>query len=128
VSSAGAGATTKSRWLEWGQHRKKFETRPETEPSKPAIPPPPVTAEGSGGFAGSTLGQSQNFSPEVEELHRQARATLNRRGVRFLRVGGVSSIGLWSAEDGPEVREALAVLRLDGLPVRFLDGDGIRGR
>jgi len=128
VSDAATGAATKSRWLEWGQHRKKFGTRPDTEPSKPAIPPPPGTAEGSGGFAGSTLGQSQNFSPEVEELHRQARAALNRRGVRFFRVGGVSSIGLWSAEDGPEVREALALLRLDGLPVRFLDGDGIRGR
>lgn len=128
MSGGAAGATTKSRWLEWGQHRKKFETRPEMEPSKPAIPLPPGTAEGSGGFAGSTLGQSQNFSPEAEELHRQARATLNRCGVRFFRVGGVSSIGLWSAEDGPEVREALAVLRLEGLPVRFLDGDGIRGR
>ena len=128
MSGAATRATTKSRWLEWGQHRKQFETRPETEPSKPAILHPPGTAEGSEGFAGSTQGQTQNFSPEVEELHRQARATLNRRGVRFFRVGGVWSIGLWSAEDGPEVREALAVLRLDRLPVRFLDGDGIRGR
>lgn len=128
MSGGATGATTKSRWLEWGQHRKKFETRPETEPSKPAILPLPGTAEGSGGFAGSTPGQTQNFSPEVEELHRQARATLNRRGVRFFRVGGVSSIGLWSTEDGPEVRAALAALQLDGLPVRFLDGDGIRGR
>lgn len=126
MSDAASGATTKSRWLEWGQHRKKFETRPDPEPPKPAIPLPPGTAEGSGGFAGSTLGQSQNFSSEAEELHRQARATLNRRGVRFFRVGGVSSIGLWSAEDGPEVREALAVLRLNGLPVRFLDTDGVR--
>lgn len=128
MSGVATGAATKSRWMEWDQHLKKFETRPELEPSKPAIPFPPATAEGSEGFAGSAQGQSQNFSPAAEELHRQARETLNRRGVRFFRVDGVSSIGLWSAEDGPEVREALAVLRLDGLPVRFLDGDGIRGR
>lgn len=128
MSGATTGATTKNRWLEWGQHRKKFEDRPELEPSKPAIPLPPGTAAGSVGFAGSSLGESQNFSPEAEELHHWARDTLNRRGVRFFRAGGVSSIGLPSAADGPEVREALAILRLDGLTVRFLDGDGIRGR
>ena len=120
-------ATTKSRWLEWGRDGKKFEVRTEAEPSKPAIPLPPGTAEGSGGFAGSALGQSQNFSAEVEELHSRARATLNRRGVRFFRVGGVSLIGLWSAEDGPELRAALGLLRLDCLPLCFLDRERRRG-
>lgn len=58
----------------------------------------------------------------------QATRILCRTGVRLIRLGGVSTVGLWSDLDGPIVRRALQVLGLGGLPVRFLDGDGIPPR
>ncbi|MEK7750866.1 MAG: hypothetical protein AAB654_03045 [Acidobacteriota bacterium] len=55
----------------------------------------------------------------------QATALLNAAGVRLMRLGGVSTVGVWSDLDGPEIRAALRTLQMDSLPVRFLDGDGI---
>jgi hypothetical protein len=38
---------------------------------------------------------------------------------------GGATVGVWSDLDGPEIREALRILELDRLLVRFLDGDGV---
>jgi hypothetical protein len=50
---------------------------------------------------------------------------LNRAGVRIMRLDGAFTIGVWSDLDGPDVRTALRVLGMDGLPVRCLDGADI---
>jgi hypothetical protein len=42
-----------------------------------------------------------------------------------MRIDDAPSVGVWSDQDGPEIRTALRVLESDGLPVRYLDGAGI---
>jgi hypothetical protein len=51
----------------------------------------------------------------------QARAILNRAGVRKFDLNGDLVIGLWSDQDGPELRAALHILELEDVPVRYLD-------
>jgi hypothetical protein len=41
---------------------------------------------------------------------------------------GALTIGAWIDMDGPEVRAALQVVQIDGLPLRYLDSDGIPAR
>ena len=62
--------------------------------------------------------------PDRAELER-ASNVLNRTGVRILALEGGTTIGVWSDLDGPEVRAALRTVRLDRLPIRYLDGEGI---
>jgi hypothetical protein len=42
-----------------------------------------------------------------------------------MQLDGVTTIGIWSDLDGPEVRKALRVFGSDGLPVRYLDGAAV---
>ena len=55
----------------------------------------------------------------------RASAVLRRAGVRLMQVEGVTTIGVWSDLDGPEVRAALRAFGSNRLPVRYLDGVGI---
>ncbi len=64
------------------------------------------------------------WSRDPEDLAR-ASAVLNRGGVRLMQLDGVTTIGIWSDLDGPEVRKALRVFGSDGLPVRYLDGAAV---
>src|SRR5262249_32774002 len=50
---------------------------------------------------------------------------LNGTGVPILRLDCTFVIGVWSDADGAEIREALRILKLDSLPIRYLDGAGI---
>ena len=65
--------------------------------------------------------QVEPQSPQVI----QARALLNRTGVRIMQLDGVTSIGVWSDLQAPEIRAALRTLGSERLPVRYLDGAGI---
>lgn len=53
---------------------------------------------------------------------------LNRAGTRIMRTDAGITIGLWSDKDAPHIRAALLTLGMDGLPVRYLDGEGIPAR
>ena len=55
----------------------------------------------------------------------RASAVLNRAGVRIMQLDGVTTIGIWSDLDGPEVRKALRVYGSDRLPIRYLEGAAI---
>jgi len=56
----------------------------------------------------------------------RASAVLNRGGVRIMQLDGATTIGIWSDLDGPEIRKALRTFGSDHLPVRYLDGAGVR--
>jgi hypothetical protein len=45
-----------------------------------------------------------------------------------MRLGGATSIGVWSDLDGPEVRAAVRAVAGDRIVVRYLDGAAIPGR
>lgn len=49
---------------------------------------------------------------------------LRTTGTRFMRLNGAAAVGVWSDQDGPELRRALRTLELDRLPFRYLDSDG----
>jgi hypothetical protein len=65
--------------------------------------------------------------PDVEELARPS-AVLARAGVRLMELNGVTTVGIWSDLDGPEVRAALCAFGSERLPVRYLDGAGISAK
>ncbi len=48
-------------------------------------------------------------------------AVLKRAGVRFMEFDGVSTVGVWSDLDTPEVRAAVQALGGADTPVRYLD-------
>ncbi|MGA8595759.1 MAG: hypothetical protein WB676_13665 [Bryobacteraceae bacterium] len=60
------------------------------------------------------------------EVRANASALLNREGVRIINVEGRFAIGVWSDRDSPEIREALRVLDMGELSIRYLDGDNVR--
>ncbi len=62
--------------------------------------------------------------PERSDFVR-ARYILNRAGVRIMQRDGVTTIGVWSDLDGPEIRGSLLTSKNDQLPVCYLDGVGI---
>lgn len=109
----------RSRWLDWTPKTLISADSAEDGPTKPSKP-------GSVGFVGATSVESPeiHIEPDPAELVR-ASAVLNRGCVRLMQLDGVSSIGIWSDLDGPEVRKALRVFGSDGLPVRYLDGAAV---
>lgn len=50
---------------------------------------------------------------------------LRRTGTRLMRLPSTAAVGVWSDQDGPELRRALRALELDRLPFRYLDGDSV---
>ncbi|HJT89213.1 MAG TPA: hypothetical protein VJ732_15200 [Bryobacteraceae bacterium] len=58
----------------------------------------------------------------------RASAVLNRTGVRLMQLDCVTTIGIWSDLDGPELRKALRTFGSDRLPIRYLDGAGVPAR
>jgi hypothetical protein len=109
----------RSRWLDWTPKTPISADSAESEPTKPSKP-------GSVGFVGATPAESTEIhvEPHPAELAR-ASAVLNRTGARLMQLDGVTTIGLWSDLDGPEVRKALRVFGSDSLPVRYLDGAAV---
>ncbi len=85
--------------------------------------PPNVTADGTG------LGELVEIEA-IADPTELARATgvLNRAGVRNMNLESGQTIGVWRSLDGPEIRAALRALKLDKLPLRFLDEEGIPNR
>ena len=55
----------------------------------------------------------------------RASTVLNLAGVRIMALEAGATIGVWSDLDGPEIRGALKTLKMDDLPVRYLDGVGV---
>lgn len=112
-------ATNQSRWLVWKPKAHISHDSAGSEPTKPSKP-------SSVGFEGATSAKS----PEIEagsdpaELTR-ASVELNRAGIRIMAFEDGATIGVWSDLDGPGVRAALRTLGMSGLPVLYLDGDGI---
>ncbi len=107
----------RSRWLDWHPDPQILADSLGSKPSKP-------TQRGSDGFDGSYLGEIAKI--EIEPNTEQASLdVLNRAGVRIMRLVEGTTIGVWNDSDGPEIRGALRTLKMDCLPVRHLDGDGI---
>lgn len=78
----------------------------------------------SGSIATAAKISATEETLDPAELAR-ASALLNRAGVRIMALEVGATIGVWSDLDGPEVRAALCTLRLDGQPIRYLDGAGV---
>lgn len=112
-------ATNQSRWLAWKPKAHISHESAGSEPTKPSKP-------GSVGFEGATSTNSPEIEagPDLAELA-HASAVLNRAGVRIMVLEVGATIGVWSDLDGPVVRAALRTLGMSGLPVRYMDGDGI---
>jgi hypothetical protein len=105
--------------MDWKPKLQIFADSTESEPTKPSQP-------GIEGFEGARCGESPKIYAEPEASGiAAALAIVNRAGVRLMRIDGAPSVGVWSDQDGPEIRAALRVLASDGLPVRYLDGAGI---
>lgn len=117
-------ATKQSRWLAWKPKAHISHDSAESAPTKPSKP-------GSVGFEGSPSAEfaeieaeeSSGNEPRQEDID-AAIAVLDQAGARLMRLEGTSTIGMWSDLDGPEVRAALRILGMEGLPVRYLDGSG----
>ena len=89
--------------MDWKPTVPILEDSTESEPTKPSKP-------GSVGFEGATSAESCEIGPEPDPVElARASAVLRRVGVRILRLEGVTTIGLWSDLDGPDVRKALRV-------------------
>ena len=112
-------ATKQSRWLAWKPKAHISHDSAGSEPAKPSKP-------SSVGFEGATSAESPEIEagPDPAELARVS-AIVNRAGIRIMALGGGATIGVWSDLDGPGVRAALQALGMSGLPVRYLDGDGV---
>jgi hypothetical protein len=74
-------------------------------------------------------GEPQNLCSLDGDFDREsatlASAVLSRAGVRIMQLDGVTTIGVWSDLDEPEVRAALRTFGSEQGPVRYLDGPGI---
>ncbi len=105
--------------MDWTPKARILADFTESEPTKPTEP-------GFDGFVGATSAESPKIEagPCPAELAR-ACDVLNRTGVRILALEGGAAIGVWIDLDGPEIRAALRTLGMGGLPVRYLDGDGV---
>lgn len=117
-----SAAVTRSRWLDWSPKGQFLAVSAECEPTKPSKP-------GSEGFVGVTSVETPKIeaAPGPAELA-QACSVLNRAGVRLMEVDGVTTVGIWSDLDGPEIRKALRAFGSHQLPVRYLDRAGIPAR
>jgi hypothetical protein len=119
MSPTAAGTVKRSRWLDWTPKTEISADSAEGEPTKPSKP-------GSVGFVGATSAESPeiHLEPGPVELAR-ASTVLNRAGIRLMQLNGVTTIGIWSDLEGPELRKALRTFGSDQLPVRYLDGAGV---
>lgn len=119
MSTRSLDPAKRSRWMDWKPRVPILADSAESEPTKPSKP-------GSVGFEGATSAESCEIGPEPDpaELAR-ASAVLHRTGVRVMQLEGVTTIGVWSDLDGPDVRAALRAFGSNRLPVRYLDGVGV---
>lgn len=122
MSGPAVGPVKRSRWLDWKPQTHISVDSAEGEPTKPSKP-------GSVGFVGATSAESPEIhtKPDLAELARASKV-LGRTGVRIVQLEGVTTIGIWSDLDGPEIRKALHIFGSSQLPVRYLDGSGIPAR
>jgi hypothetical protein len=73
------------------------------------------------------ISDSAGDEPDAEQFSR-ASGVLAAAGVRLMELDGVTTVGVWSDLDGPDVRATLRSFGSDRLPVRYLDGAGIPAR
>jgi hypothetical protein len=133
-----------NRWMDWTPKTRILGDSMGAAPTKRSKPGSvgsvgPVSGEspkiqvgqrdGSVGFEGAIHAESPKIEagPSLVELAR-ASGVLNRVGVRIMELDGVTTMGVWSDLDGPEVRAALRTMGGGEVPVRYLDGDGIPAR
>jgi hypothetical protein len=91
----------------------------ETEHPKPAEPR-------FVGFEGATSAESAVIEAGAYATELAgARSILKKFGVRIMSAAQSVSVGVWSDLDGPELRAALADVKLDRLPLRYLDSRGV---
>lgn len=113
------GVMATRRWLDWAPQAEIAPACPDNELTKPtkgiyvsSVGSTSGHASVSVGFDSSTLGHADDA-----EITRAMRL-LNLAGARIL---DRQNIGLWSDLDCPEIRNALAVVGMDGLPTIHLD-------
>lgn len=90
---------------------------------------------GSKQAAGRSEHKQEALAEHKREIDR-ATALLNLMGVRIMKLkrifpragDGVFAVGVWADLDGPEIRAALRTLRMEPMPVRYLEGAGIQAR
>lgn len=122
MSAKAAGTVKRSRWLDWSPKAQISGDSAGGEPTKPSKP-------GFVGFVGATSAEPLKIEadPDPAELSR-ASAVLSRAGVRLMRLDGITTVGIWSDLDGPEIRKALRTFGSHQLPVRYLDGADVPTR
>ncbi len=119
MSNSAPNPTKRSRWMDWKPKARILAESAESEPTKPSKP-------GSVGFEGAPSAKSPEIEAGADPADvERASGVLNLAGVRIMRLDRISTIGLWSDFDGPEVRAALRVLGMEGLSIRYLDGDRV---
>jgi hypothetical protein len=73
------------------------------------------------------LQPAEKPEPSAKELS-DATALLNRTGVRIMRLEAGDAIGVWTDRDSASIRQALRLLAMDELPIRYLDGPDVPDR
>jgi hypothetical protein len=68
--------------------------------------------------------RTHQLEPAGQDLG-HATALLNQAEVRIVRLETGAAIGIWSDLDSPSIRNALRVLGMAELPIRYLDGPDI---
>ena len=125
MSTTTRNPAKRSRLLDWKSEARILADSPKSEPTKPTNPLSEPCPGGSVGFVGATPAISAKIEEPAQADIDRASGILNRAGVRIMQPEGVTTIGVWSDLEGPEVRAALRTLEMNRLPVRFLDGADI---
>jgi hypothetical protein len=122
MSAKAAIPVKRSRWLDWNPKTQVLVEPAADEPTKPTKP-------GSVGFVGAVPAEDAEIHADADPVElTRASAVLNRAGVRIMQIDGVTTIGIWSDLDGPEIRKTLRTFGSGQLPVRYLDGVGVPTR
>ena len=137
---------TASKWLAWQPEARINRDAPSIAPTKPSKP-------GSVGFEGALVGDSRFVRPNCKgsgaasyptaakrnvpaapvgesatgegDTLQSALRLLNERGCRSMNFNGQRVIGCWPELDDRDFQEALKLVKMDHLPVRWLGGPTI---
>jgi hypothetical protein len=122
IAEIDATALREGHFRDRSDGRRISEDSPASGPTKPSKP-------SSVGFDGVTSAEAPKIHADSNPVDlARASAVLSRAGVRIMQLEGVTTIGIWSDLDGPDVRNALRSFGSGHLPVRYLDGTGVPER
>src|SRR5437667_4399546 len=118
MSKAEYNLARKSKWLTWQPTERITTDSAESAPTK-------TSEHGFVGFEGAPSAESPEIEAGPDAAEQAcANAVHSEAGVRFMKLEGVHTVGLWADRDGPEVRAALRTMGTGDLPIRYLDAEG----